>query len=177
MGCLLTRKSISVIIGGSVAAAILLVVVASGQLGMQEIASTQLIEEQNVSVIEKQTQEQMQVYRINTECELIYGLASGSYPNGEKLPALKILDLVDKYPEFGPWETILRDNQTRAEFFKQSLPEDFGDVLVNAVMSESSINPELDEIASLVADPQGRAKLQQAFQEFNCKAYFDERAN
>jgi hypothetical protein len=144
---------------------------------MPEIAPTQMTEDLNIPVIEKQTQEQIQTYRINTECELIYGLASGSYPNGEKLPALKILDLVDKYPEFDPWETILRDNQTRTEFFKQPLSEDFSDVLVGAVMSESSINPELEEIASLVADPQGRAKLQQVFQEFNCKAYFDERAN
>jgi hypothetical protein len=144
---------------------------------MSEIAPTQMTEEPNIPVVEKQTQEQLQTYRINTECELIYGLASGNYPNGEKLPALKILDLVDKYPEFDPWESVLRDNQTRAEFFKQPLSEDFSNVLVDAVMSESSINPELEEIASLVADPQGRAKLQQAFQEFNCKSYFDERAN
>lgn len=173
---MLTRKPISIIAGCSAAAAILLVIVASGQLNMPEIVPTQMTEELNTPV-EKQTQEQIQTYRINTECELIYGLASGSYPNGEKLPALKILDLVDKYPEFDPWETILKDNQTRAEFFKQPLSDDFSDVLVGAVMSESSINPELEEIASLVADPQGRAKLQQAFQEFDCKAYFDERAN
>jgi hypothetical protein len=150
---LLTRKSISVIIGSSAAAAILLVVMASGQLDMPEITPTQMTEDLNIPVVEKQTQEQIRTYRINTEC------------------------VVDKYPEFGPWEAILRDNQTRAEFFKQPLSEDFSDVLVGAVMSESSINPELDDIASLVADPQGRAKLQQAFQEFNCKAYFDERAN
>lgn len=174
---MLTKKSISVIVGGCAVAAILLIVVASGQLNMPEIAPTQMTEETNIPVVEKQTQEQIQTYRINTECELIYGLASGNYPNGEKLPALKILDLVDEYPEFDPWETILRDNQTREEFFKQPLSEDFSDVLVGAVMSESSINPELDEIASLVADPQGRTKLQQAFQEFDCKAYFDERAN
>jgi len=169
---LLARKSLGVIIGSSVSAAIILMVVASGQIGPQT-APNQITEESNTQIVEKH--EQIQTYRINTECELIYGLASGNYPNGEDLPALKILALVDEYPEFGPWETILRNNQTREEFFKQPLPEDFRDVLVTAVMSESSINPDLEEIASLVADPQGRMKLQQAFQEFNCKSFFDER--
>lgn len=115
-------------------------------------------------------------YRINTECELVYGIAYGTYPNGEKLPGVKIDDLLASYPEeFKPWKEILQNPDNRTTFFKEPLPDKFRTVLTTALMKETSINPKLEQIAMIVTDVQGKAKLQNAFQEFECKKYFDER--
>ncbi len=115
-------------------------------------------------------------YRISTECELIYAIAYGQYPDGEKLPDVKIEALLANYPEeFKPWKEILQNQDNRTAFFAKPLPDEFRNVLTPALMKETSISPELEEIAKIVSDGQGNEKLQQAFQEFDCKAYFDER--
>lgn len=160
---------------------ILVIFVVSSQGILAHILPTNLSEKPKEIVLAptpKKTQEQIGAYRISTECELIYGFASGNYPDGQKLPALKIADLLEKYPqEFGPWKATLENNQTRTDFFKQKpLPADFSEVLVTAVMKETSISPDLKSIASLITDPEGRTKLQDAFKKFDCQPYFDERA-
>jgi hypothetical protein len=114
------------------------------------------------------------VYKINTDCELIYGLSYGTYPDGEKLPALKIVDLIEEYPqEFAPWKETLEDPVKSTAFFSQPLPSDFGSVLVTAMMEESSINPDLKDTAMLIVDPNGKQKVAEKFEEFNCQPYFD----
>lgn len=115
-------------------------------------------------------------YRINTECQLIYGISYGLYPDGEKLPEIKIDSLIASYPEeFEAWNEVLQDSDDRAEFFKKPLPDEFRVVLTTALMKESSIDPKLEQTALIVTDVQGTAKLQQAFREFECQKYFDER--
>ena len=171
---MLAKKSLGIIIGAS-AAAILVIVVVLGQTELYKNEFNILPESQ--TPIEPADKIPLQTYRINTECELIYGFASGKYPDGEKLPQIKIADLLVNYPdEFGPWKTTLENNETRAEFFKQPLSTEFSDVLTVAIMKESSIKPELKPIAGLITDPQGKTKMQQAYQQYNCKSYFDEKA-
>jgi hypothetical protein len=115
-------------------------------------------------------------YRINTECQLIYGISHGLYPDGEKLPEIKIDNLIASYPEeFKAWSEILQNPDDRVEFFKKPLSDEFRVVLTTALMKESSINPKLEQTALIVTDAQGTEKLQQVFQEFECQKYFDER--
>jgi hypothetical protein len=114
-------------------------------------------------------------YKINTECQLIYGISQGLYPDGEKLPEIKIDSLLASYPEeFKAWSEILQNPDDRVEFFKKPLPDEFRVVLTTALMKESSINPTLEQTALIISDMQGTEKLQQAFQEFECQKYFDE---
>lgn len=136
--------------------------------------------EQNTTITEKQIVMQevnaTGTYRLDTECQLVYGIANGVYPNGERLPAIKISELLIKYPEeFKPWKEILENKDNRTAFFKKTLPSDFRSVLTIAMMKESSINPRLEQIALIVTDSHGKEKLQQAFKEFECQKYFDER--
>lgn len=115
-------------------------------------------------------------YRINTECELIYGLSYGVYPNDQKIAGVEIQTMMEKYPEeFEDWEKILEDPEQRTAFFNQPLDEEFGNVLVTAMMKEISINPDLKDIALLITDPNGREKLADDFEEFGCQRYFDSR--
>jgi hypothetical protein len=119
-----------------------------------------------------------QLYKFNTECELIYSFVTGEDPSGEKMTTVKITDLVEKYPDkFAPWSDILLNNQTRDEFFNQPSPAGFNDAFIDAIMIEFSINPELRPVAELIADPQKNAKLQGVFDEYGCQGYFDARKN
>jgi hypothetical protein len=139
---------------------------------LQEHHADILTKSQKTTV--KSEQSRLETYRINTECELIYGFSTGKYPDGEKLPKIKIADLLGKYPqEFAPWQNILKSNETRTQFFEKSLPKEFSDMLVVAVMKESSIKPELKPIADLIMDPHGKEKLKQDYQQYDCKSYFD----
>lgn len=121
-------------------------------------------------------QSSLHAYKINTECELIYGFATGKYPDNENLQKISLEQLLQEYPqEFEPWQTILKNEETRIQFFNQPLPPEFSDVLVITMMEKSSIKPELKPIAELILDPQGQTKLQQDYEQFNCQSYFDER--
>lgn len=116
-------------------------------------------------------------YLINTECELIYGFTYGVYPNDEAIPGIKIAELLAKYPdEFAQWKQIMDDPVQREAFFNQPIEADFGNVLVTAMMKETSVNPDLREIALLLTDPNGRAKLAEDFAKYDCQNYFDSRA-
>lgn len=116
------------------------------------------------------------MYKINTECELIYAIAYGKYPDGKELPDVKVEALLANYPEeFEPWKEDLQNIENRTAFFAKPLPDEFRNVLTPALMKEASINPVLEQTARIVSDGNGQEKLQQAFQEFGCQKYFDER--
>lgn len=115
-------------------------------------------------------------YKINTACELIYGFAFGVYPDNQKIPPIVLADLTKKYPDFGPWKDILDNNETRKAFLSEPLPQEFSDVLVTSIMTESSINPDLKDIAMHLTDPQGVQKLRGDYEKYGCKSYFDSRA-
>lgn len=182
---MLPRKYLGVI-GGGAAAAVILAVVAA-QTGFYEDTEADILpESQDIPVTPTDQQQipiipeedpSLQIYRIDTECELIYGLATGQYPNGDSLPRIELENLLEEYPqEFSPWKDVLENNETKKEFLSKPMTDEFGNVLIDALMEETSIKPELKPIAALAMDPQGREKLQQAYQQFNCKPYFDQRA-
>jgi hypothetical protein len=176
---LLDQKLIGIIAGCAAAVAVIVFVVAN-QGVFNNVPVTNESEKPMNATIGPQTQEitqgPLQTYRINTECELIYGFSSGVYPDGGKMSTIKIADLVQKYPdEFLPWKNILEDNETRTTFLKHRFSEDFSNVVVSAVMKELSINPDLKSIAMLITDPEGNAKLREAFDKYDCQEYFDSR--
>ncbi|TBR08991.1 MAG: hypothetical protein EPO62_05620 [Candidatus Nitrosotenuis sp.] len=175
---MLAKKNIGIISAG-VAAAIIVAVVAMhfGSSNTQTAQSASDIADS--SKIQGPTFQQSDIagtYKVNTECELIYGIAFGVYPDGEKLPGVKIDNLLANYPEeFKPWKEILQNPDNRTAFFKKPLSDEFRSVLTTALMKETSINPKLEQIAMIVTGGDGKAKLQQAFQEFQCQKYFDDR--
>jgi hypothetical protein len=168
--CLLTQKQIP-IIAGIAAAAIIAAVLITYQ-GMPESKAPLKADETQVIPDEPLT---AQTYKINTECELIYGFAFGVYPDNQKIPPIVLAELTKKYPDFGPWKNILDNNETRKAFLSEPLPQEFSDVLVTSIMTESSINPELKDIAMHLTDPQGVQKIQGEYEKYGCKAYFDSR--
>lgn len=131
---------------------------------------------QGQSIREAAKNVEPQAYRITTDCELVYALSYGVYPNDEKLPEFKMMDLIAKYPqEFAPWREIMEDPTQRDDFFSKPLPSDFGEVLVVAMMIETSISPSLKETAMIIVDPLGKLKMTEEFEEHSCQPYFDSR--
>lgn len=167
---LLTQKQIPIIAGITVAAIIAAVLVT--YQGMPENEAPLKADDLQEIVDESLT---AQTYKINTECELIYGFAFGVYPDNQKIPPIVLAELTKKYPDFGPWKNILDNNETRKAFLSEPLPQEFSDVLVTSIMTESSINPELKDIAMHITDPQGVQKLQDDYEKYGCKVYFDSR--
>lgn len=166
-------KKLGIIIGGGVAASLIIAVVLS-QTGFLKNIEAGMPEQKTLPI---QEHSPYSTYKINTECELIYGFASGKYPDNQKIPPIKTSEIFTKYPDdFAPWKQILENNETRAEFFKKPLPSNFTDALVTVIMKETSISPNLKPIVSFIADPQGKQKLQGAYDQYNCKPYFDQRS-
>lgn len=121
----------------------------------------------------KQTSES-QTYRINTQCEMLFAMVKGQYPDGEAMPKLEMSTLLEKYPdEFSEWKDILSNNETRKEFVNSGNATKFNRALIPVMMKESSINPDLMSTAMLLADPQINLKLKQVYNENNCKEFFD----
>lgn len=119
--------------------------------------------------------QEAQAYRINTQCEMLFAITKGQYPNGEVMPRIQISYLLEKYPdEFKPWKETLEDPEKR-KAFAQNVPDEFNQVLVPAMMKESSINPDLESTAMLITDPMGKPKIKQLYDENGCQAFFDER--
>ncbi|MBI5147073.1 MAG: hypothetical protein HZA84_07645 [Thaumarchaeota archaeon] len=179
---MLAKKNIGMIAAG-VAAAIAIVfaayIIPSQDITKQDLAPDDTVQDATSEILGPSLTSEAGVdgtYKINTECELIYAIAYGQYPDGEKLPDVKIDVLLANYPEeFKPWEEILQNQDNRIEFFKKPLSDEFRNVLTPALMKEASISPELEQIARIVSDGQGKEKLQQSFQEFECQKYFDEK--
>ena len=123
------------------------------------------------------TGQEARAYRINTQCEMLFAMTKGQYPNGEEMPKIQLSYLFEKYPDkFKPWKEILQDPEKR-KAFAQNVPHEFNQVLVPAMMNESSINPDLESTAMLIVDPMGQPKIKQLYDENDCKAFFDERQN
>ena len=181
---MLAKKNIGMIAAGVIAVIIVFAYAGSNNPIIQDVIkqdSLDNIEQSSTSEVQgpsitSQGNDVSEAYRINTECQLIYGISYGLYPDGEKLPEIKIDDLIASYPEeFKAWDEILKNSDDRAEFFKKPIPDEFRVVLTTVLMKESSISPKLEQTALIVTDAQGTEKLQQAFQEFECQKYFDER--
>lgn len=118
-----------------------------------------------------------QVYRINTQCELLFVIVTAQYPNGEPMPRLDITYLLEKYPdEFKQWKETLEDPEKR-KAFTESVPDEFNQVLIPTMMKESSINPDLKPTAMLLSDPQASLKLKQIYDENNCQEFFSAHSN
>lgn len=121
---------------------------------------------------------QPQTYRINTQCEAVYGMVKSKYPDGEQIPRLQMDNLVEKYPdELKPWKETLQDPQKRKAFVDAGVPPEFNQVLVPIMMKEFSINPELKSTVMLITEPQAGAKLKQIYDENGCKEFFAQRDN
>lgn len=119
--------------------------------------------------------QEAQAYRINTQCEMLFAMTKGQYPNGEEMPRIEVSYLLEKYPdEFKPWKEILEDPEKRKEF-AQNVPDEFNQALVPVIMKESSINPDLESTARLIIDPMGQPKIKQLYDENDCQAFFDEK--
>lgn len=170
----MTKKKFSIVLGVSIIAA-LLGILAMYQEGALSSVTDSSSQSQNVQDRTPKDVEP-QAYRITTDCELVYALSYGVYPNDEKLPEFKIMDLIAKYPqEFAPWREIMEDPTQRDDFFSKPLPSDFGEVLVVAMMIETSISPSLKETAMIIVDPLGKLKMTEEFEEHSCQPYFDSR--
>ena len=172
---MIPKKTIGIIAGAAAAAIVIGVLMTTTGLFNPNAMPQEAPEAPAVPVTPNdQRSEPIGAYRINTECEMIYAFVAGKFPDGEKMTTLKIDNLISKYPkEFAPWAQIFANNDTKSEFLKQPFPEDFSNVLVTAVMNEFSINPSLKPIVMLITDPQGNSKLQQAFDQYGCQDYFD----
>lgn len=177
------KKPLGVIIGSGVAAAIL-VLVLTQPMAVKDIShiipdevekttpptpepAQKLVSDESIS----------DKYKINTECEMIYGLSKGIYPDGTRLPHITISNLIAKYPEaLAPWKGILEDNQSRTEFFKKPPTPEFIDAMTSSIMNYSSINPGLKPIVALMLESNGKQKLQQDYLAYGCKPYFEQRS-
>lgn len=180
--CLLSKKALGVILGACVAAAVLVVLmptISKNISNIEQMEKTEKPTEQKPKPAEKLVSEQQisSIYKINTECEMIYGLSKGVYPDGTRLPHITLSDLMAKYPNtFSPWKAMLEDNQTRTEFFKKPLTPEFSDAMTSSIMNYSSINPGLKPIVELMIKTNGKQKLQEDYLAYNCKPYFDQRS-
>lgn len=173
----LLSKKTTWAISGAIAAVAIALVITLGPVNLGSIPPAET-DVPSAPVTKNSPSEQIGAYRINTECEMIYGFVAGVYPDGGDLTTLKIDYLISKYPEdFAPWAGIFANNQTKEAFLKQPFPNEFKEVLVASVMREFSINPSLKPIVMLITDPEGDSKLQDAFDKYDCQDYFNSRSN
>lgn len=115
-------------------------------------------------------------YQINTQCELLYSMTHGVYPNDTPLEKLNVVTLSEKYPEeFSPWQDIISDDTKLKAFAESGLSPEFMDVFSNSVMKEYSINPSLHETVTMALKPGGSPELKNVFDNENCAPYFEDR--
>ncbi|MEX0656530.1 MAG: hypothetical protein WD154_03160 [Nitrosopumilaceae archaeon] len=119
-------------------------------------------------------QTNLQLYRINKSCELLYAMSASEYPNGEKLHSLSITGVVSKYQaDFTPWLETFADNGTLRTFIEQGFSPEFLDVFSEAVMVEYSINPELKPLVLMALDPKTQTvDVNKIFEEDSCLEYY-----
>ncbi|HSF28548.1 MAG TPA: hypothetical protein VLA53_05975 [Nitrosopumilaceae archaeon] len=157
------------IIVGVVAAITVIVVVNSSFINneLPLVSNEKIIENMEDSEIPSS-----QIYKINTQCEMLFAITTSTYPNGEAIPRFNTTSLFEKYPdEFKEWKEILADPEKR-KVFAQDVPDEFNQVLIPVLMKESSINPDLKSTAMLITDPQANLKLKQIYDENNCQEFF-----
>jgi len=122
------------------------------------------------------SQKELQMYRINTQCELLYGMVYNQYPNGEQLQSLVLSSLVKKYrADYSQWEDILFDDEKRLEYFENGMQVEFAQVFAQSVSKEYSINPTLHTTVMVGFLLAGEEVHERLFKENNCNDYFIER--
>jgi len=185
-----------VIIGGAVAAAAIIigVVAITGAFDNKMDTPTQITDQQTTlnsqeTVIFKEeqpvgppaemtdVQTNLQLYRLNTSCEMLYAMSASEYPNGEKLHSLSITSMVSKYQaDFEPWlETFADDEKLRA-FIEQGFSPEFLDIFAEKVILEYLINPELKPLVLMALDPKTQTvDVNKIFEEDNCMEYYASR--
>mgnify|MGYP003337676823 FL=1 len=179
---LLSKKALGAILVICISAAILVLFMPTISKDLSKIAKIENISnpnEQKPKPVEKMVSANQisSIYKINTECEMIYGLSKGTYPDGSRMPHITLTDLMAKYPEkFAPWKGILENNQTRTEFLKKPLTPEFSNTMTSSIMNYSAINPGLEPIVELMIKSNGKQQLQEYYLAYNCKQYFDQRS-
>jgi len=114
-----------------------------------------------------------QMYRFNTQCELLYGMVYNQYPNGETLPSLVLSSLVKKYrADYSQWEDILFNDEKRLAYFENGMPVEFSQVFAQSVSKEYSINPTLHTTVMTGFLLAGEEVHERLFKENNCNDYF-----
>ena len=122
------------------------------------------------------SQKELQMYRFNTQCELLYGMVYNQYPNGDTLPSLVLSSLVQKYrADYSQWEDILFDDEKRLGYFENGMPVEFAQVFAQSVSKEYSINPTLHTTVMTGFLLAGEEVHERLFKENNCNDYFIER--
>ena len=177
---MLSKRSLGVILVACSIAASLVVFMPTISKNLTNIAQSEKAPKilEKPKPVEKMVSENQisSFYKINTECEMIYGLSKGAYPDGSRMPHITLNNLMSKYPEkFAPWKSVLDNNQTRSEFFKKPLTPEFNDAMTSSIMNYSGINPGLKPIVELMIKSNGREKLQGYYLAYDCKSYFDQR--
>jgi hypothetical protein len=158
------------IIVGVAAAIIVIVVVANSSLIKNE--SSDMSSQKIIESIDISEPPASQIYKINTQCEMLFAITTSRYPNGEAIPRFNTTSLLEEYPdEFKEWKEILADPEKR-KVFAQNVPDEFNQVLIPVLMKESSINPDLKPTAMLITDPQANLKLKQIYDENICQEFF-----
>ena len=122
------------------------------------------------------SQKELQMYRFNTQCELLYGMVYNQYPNGETLPSLVLSSLVQKYrADYSQWEDILFDDEKRIAYFENCIPVEFAQVFAKSVSKEYSINPDLHTTVMVTFLPAGTEVIENLLKENSCEDYFIEK--
>ena len=117
-----------------------------------------------------------QMFRFNTQCEVLYGMVYNQYPNGDTLPSLVLSSLVQKYrADYSQWEDILFDDEKRLAYFENGMPVEFAQVFAQSVSKEYSINPTLHTTVMTGFLLAGEEVHERLFKENNCNDYFIER--
>ena len=123
------------------------------------------------------SQKELQMYRFNTQCELLYGMVYNQYPNGEQLQSLVLSSLVQKYrADYSQWEDILFDDEKRLAYFENGMPVEFAQVFAQSVSKEYSINPTLHTTVMTGFLLAGEEVHERLFKENNCNDYFIKRS-
>ena len=122
-------------------------------------------------------QRELQMYRFNTQCELLYGMVYNQYPNGDTLPSLVLSSVIKKYrADYSQWEDILFDDEKRIAYFENGIPVEFAQVFAQSVSKEYSINPTLHTTVMTGFLLAGEEVHERLFKENNCNDYFIKRS-
>lgn len=163
---MISKKFIPIIAGAIAAGIIITVLVYINTNQNKTIDNENISIEPNQNITEIAT-----TYKINTQCEIVYALARGKYPDGKNITPFDITYILNKYPdEFKEWKEILQDPEKKKIFATQGNVTKFNQLLIPILMKEYQINPNLTSTAMLMADPE--PDLQKVYDENKCKEYF-----
>jgi len=117
-------------------------------------------------------------YKINTQCELLYAMTNGVYPDDTSLERLNVVSLAQKYPnEYAPWKDIISDSSKLKAFADSGFSPEFYTTFSNSVLKEYSINPVLQDTVIIALKPGGSSEIKTIYDNENCESYFLDRQN